>query len=99
MGSATLQGDDAEPAVSISDHEFANLGAPIIDSLSLDVTSHKSGSLSLNMVQNPGTKQSTEERKKDLIEKIMEDETKKMRKKEASKPGCFKRQCHASTID
>ena len=90
MGSATLQGDDAEPAVSISDHEFANLGAPIIDSLSLDETSHKSGSLSLNMVQNPGTKQSTEERKKDLIEKIMEDETKKMRKKEASKPGYLK---------
>eukprot|EP00944_MAST-04C_sp_MAST-4C-sp1_P003504 g3504.t1 len=90
MDSAPPQGDDGEPAVSVSDHEVANLGAPVIDSLSLDETLKNSGSLSFNMVQNTSTKQSTEDRKKDLIEQIMEDETKKMLRKEASKPGYLK---------
>ena len=93
MDSAHPEGNAGEPAVSISDHDVAHLGAPIIDSLSLDESSNErltSDALSFNMVQNKSAKQSTEERKKAMVEKIMQDETKKMLQKEASRPGYLK---------
>ena len=93
MDSALPEGNVGEPAVSISDHDLAHLSAPIIDSFSLDESSNErltSDALSFNMVQNKSAKQSTEERKKAMVEKIMQDETKKMLQKEASRPGYLK---------